>query len=265
MNPDAFRQLVLDYYTAHPRHLPWRESVDPYEILVSEIMLQQTQVERVIPKYQAFLRELPTAFALANAEQTALLRLWSGLGYNRRALNLQRAAQQIVASGGMPTTREGLRALPGVGEYTSGAVMAFAYNQPVVLIETNIRRALIHHFFPDSDQVADAALLPIIEQVLYRESPRIWYWAFMDYGSYLGRTLPNANRRSKHYTVQSPFKGSHRQLRGALLRVVSEGRDPESLQAIAQLTGRDPEEVATAIRQLEAEGFHVSSLLATLN
>lgn len=255
MNDTAFRQLVFDFYLSHPRPLPWRETGDPYSILVSEIMLQQTQAERVVPKYLAFLESFPDAKTLAAAEQVDLLRMWQGLGYNRRALNLQRAAQAIVTDfgGGMPQTRKELESLPGVGPYTAGAVLAFAFNQPITMIETNIRRAYIHHSFSDRDDISDTELFPLIERTVDQENPREWYYALMDYGNWLGRQLPNPNRRSKHYAKQSTFQGSHRQLRGAIVRLITKGET--NIAAIVEETGRSLTEIQTALRNLEKEGF----------
>lgn len=254
---DAFRAIVWDYYVAHARELPWRMpvlqkredgSLDPYAILVSEIMLQQTQVSRVVPKYHAFLELFPTIQVLADAEQGDVLRAWSGLGYNRRARFLWLAAQEVVArfAGVIPRTIGELTSLPGVGKNTAGAIMAYAYNEPVVYIETNIRTVFIHHFFKDQADIPDSVLLPLVDAALPRpkgkmqdqlreaEGERIssapvrkpaglphvrtWYWALMDYGSYLKSTAGNVSRASKHYVRQSTFQGSKRQLRGRVLR-----------------------------------------------
>jgi A/G-specific adenine glycosylase len=244
---------MQEYYAGHGRHdLPWRHpepdgSFDAYKIMVSEIMLQQTQVPRVIPKYLAFLQEFPTLDALAAADLAVVLRAWQGLGYNRRAKFLWQAAGQAAQAGGMPQTLEGLVALPGVGHNTAGAIMAYAYNQPVVFIETNIRTVYIHHCFHDTtDPVNDKLLLPLIEQSLDRDDPRSFYWALMDYGSHLKQTVGNASVRSKHYAKQSAFHGSRRQLRGKVLRLLGAGpmteadlmaqcedeRLPEVLQAL---------------------------------
>lgn len=219
----AFQNQVLQYYDRYGRHdLPWRQTNDPYAILVSELMLQQTQVERVIPKYQAFLKRWPTVDSLARARLATILKEWQGLGYNRRAQFLKRTAEEVMRSGGgkFPSTLHELCALPGIGPYTAAAVCVFAHNESVVLIETNVRRVYLHHFFPSVERVPDAALLPLIERTIPPGRAREWYSALMDYGTYLKRTVGNANVRSAHYKKQSVFAGSDRQIRGAILRLL---------------------------------------------
>lgn len=225
----AFAKKVLTYYKRHGRHhLPWRKTTDPYRILVSEIMLQQTQVERVIPKYQAFIRKFPTCRSLSKASLSEVLIMWQGLGYNRRAKMLQHAAKHCVVEhhGAIPRARESLLKLPGVGSYTASAVRVFAYNEPDTLIETNIRSAYIHHFFSDVKLVPDEKILSLI-RIPRATEPRVWYAALMDYGSHIKKTYPNPSRRSATYVRQSPFKGSNREVRGALLKRIARGRVDE--------------------------------------
>lgn len=160
----ALQETVWKYYHQHGRHdLPWRlpepdGSFDPYKILVSEIMLQQTQVPRVLPKFTEFLTKFPTGQELAEASLGEVLAAWSGLGYNRRAKFLWQAAQKVVRDfgGELPHTFEALESLPGIGKNTAGAVAAYAYNQPAIFLETNIRTIFIHHFFRDADLVPDS-------------------------------------------------------------------------------------------------------------
>jgi len=256
----AFREVVLGYHRAHGRDLPWRRTTDPYAVLVSEVMLQQTQVSRVIPKYEAFLERFPDAHALAAASLTEVLAAWSGLGYNRRAKSLKVAAEAIVAEygGAVPDTLEGLKALPGIGHATAAQILAFAFGVGVPFLETNVRAVILHHFFEDAEQVPDAALLPIVEATLDREDPRTWYWALMDYGTYLKRALPNPGRRSAHHARQGRFEGSNRQLRGWLLRELT-GRSGRSLDDLARTTEFPRARVAEALRALAAEGFLASS------
>lgn len=224
----------MAYYKKSGRHtLPWRKTHDPYRILVSEIMLQQTQVSRVIPFYRAFLKKFPTVRALAKAPLADVLRAWSGLGYNRRAKFLHDLARVALAKHGgkIPHEYEALRALPGVGEYTAKAVRVFAYDEPDVMLETNIRTALIHEFFPRAKKVDDKKLLPILVNALtHVDSPHIWYAALMDYGTHVKQTRGNATRRSRTYAKQSTFKGSLRQIRGAILHeLVTNGATTKSL------------------------------------
>lgn len=182
---ESFQDKVLGYYFANKRNLPWRNTKDPYRILVSEVMLQQTKVRRVIPKYKAFLRKFPTPQALAQASLKDVLVLWQGLGYNRRAKMLHEAARCVVKeyNGKLPLDRETLETLPGVGPYTAGAICVFAYNQPTVIIETNIRSVYLHFFFKGKESVSDRDILRCIGESLYVDNPMEWYSALMDYGS----------------------------------------------------------------------------------
>lgn len=226
----AFFTSLWEYYESHGRHdLPWRMAnkggaFDPYKIMVSEIMLQQTQVARVIPKYQEFLAQFPTIQTLGHAQLGDVLRVWQGLGYNRRAKFLWQAAQKVVDdfNGVLPDTNTDLVSLPGIGKNTAGAILVYAFNRPTVFIETNIRTVYIHHFFADKQGVDDKELISLIEQTLDIEQPRNFYWALMDYGTYLKQTEGNLNKLSKTYVKQSKFHGSKRQLRGAIIRLLSE-------------------------------------------
>jgi len=219
-----FRKAVLGFYKKHGRgHLPWRKTTNPYRILISEVMLQQTQVERVILKYKSFLKKFPTLYSLARAPLSSVLREWQGLGYNRRAKMLHTTAKTTIVnySGRMPTSYDELVALPGVGPYTASAVRVFAFNKPDLLIETNIRAALLHHFFPRAQKVHDRELLQLTVTPA-NVSPREWYAALMDYGAHLKATVPNPSRRSAHHVLQKPFRGSDREIRGAILRTLSQ-------------------------------------------
>lgn len=233
-----FKHTVYRYYRQHGRDLPWRRAessrtYDPYKILVSEIMLQQTQVNRVIPKYEEFLKRFPSVQGLAAASLGDVLRVWSGLGYNRRAKYLWQSARTIVAlhQGKMPQTQKELVALPGIGTNTAGAILVYAFNQPTIFIETNIRTVFIHHFFPERTDVSDREVLEVLEKVLmnpkrqgYRSATREgipyrdFYWALMDYGTFIKSSVGNASRQSSAYTKQGAFHGSRRQVRGAVLR-----------------------------------------------
>lgn len=226
---EEFREVVWQYYAKSARDLPWCQPgtsgvFDPYKIMVSEIMLQQTQATRVIPKYTAFIDVFPTVQALAGAPLADVITAWSGLGYNRRAKFLWEASRIIAGLGeGFPASIVALSALPGIGQNTAAAICAYAYNQPVVFIETNIRTVFIHHFFEHKDSVSDAELLPYVKSALDMESPREWYWALMDYGVHIKTTVGNVSRSSKHYTKQSTFNGSRRQLRGKIIRALTNG------------------------------------------
>lgn len=233
-----FIKTVWEYYHAKKRDLPWRlsesnGSFDAYKIFVSELMLQQTQVARVIPKYEAFLSQFPDVQTLAKSSLGDVLRLWQGLGYNRRAKFLWQASAQVVTDfgGDFPHTQKELVSLPGIGVNTAGAIMAYAWNKPVVYIETNIRTVIIHHFFHDEVQVTDKQIQAILEQTIKQvDNYREFYWALMDYGSHLKSTVGNKSRNSKAYTKQSPFQGSLRQIRGQVLReLASSSRSVDAL------------------------------------
>ncbi|MFM2340068.1 MAG: hypothetical protein RLZZ360_704 [Candidatus Parcubacteria bacterium] len=252
-----FVQTVWDFYTSEGRHtLPWRKTKDPYRILVSEVMLQQTQVDRVIPKYQEFLKAFPTFVVLAEAPLGAVLGHWQGLGYNRRAKMLHECAKAVVLdyNGKLPKDEVKLRALPGIGPYTARAVLAFAFGIAAPLIETNVRTVYIHHFFTDETDVTDAMLLPIIERTLPRDNPREWYYALMDYGSYLKRTVGNNITKSKHYTKQSTFKGSDRQIRGAIVKLLTTSNKLPYQKLKAELSF-DEVRVAAQLERLIEEGM----------
>jgi len=251
----AFVTIVKKYYTKEGRHdLAWRNTQDPYKIAVSEVMLQQTQVARVQEKYKEFLTLFPTVKKLAEAPLVEVLKIWTGLGYNRRAKFLKIMAETITKEqkGKFPNTVEELEKLPGVGHYTARAIATFAYNQPHVFIETNIRTVYMHHFFPESfELVDDKVLLPIIEATLDTENAREWYWALMDYGSYLKQSGIKIHRQSKQYIKQKPLKGSVREVRGALIKVLAQG--PQTITALRKKIDFDTARYNTAIEQLVAE------------
>ena len=224
---ERFRRRVWAHDRRHYRSLPWRETNDPYAILVSEVMLQQTQVDAGVQLLWTLPGPLSRSRQLAAAPLGAVLELWSGLGYNRRALALQRAAGAVVREHGgvIPADRDALLRLPGVGPATAGALLAFAFARPAVFIETNIRRLFLHQYFPAAITVPDAALLTLVARTLDRRQPRRWYYALMDWGAALGQQRAgNPNRRSAHYSRQSPFAGSRRELRGRVLRLLAERR-----------------------------------------
>ncbi len=253
-----FQKTIWDYYKANRRDFAWRRTKNPYRILVSEIMLQQTQTSRVVGKYKEFLKKFPNFKALAEASTADVLKTWQGLGYNRRALMLKKLAQEVVQNynAKLPANADELIALPGIGKGTAGAIMAFAFNAPVVFIETNIRRVYIHFFFSDRIGVSDAELLPLIENTLPQANSREWYHALMDYGAMLGQTRrkQNPNRRSAHYTKQSKFEGSDRQIRGALLRVLLHEPQLTVGQLVAKL-GYEKKRIVVALKALKQEGF----------
>ena len=253
-----FQAEVWQYFLDHKRDLPWRNvgddgTINPYHILVSEVMLQQTQVARVIPKYQSFLAKFPDLQTLAQATLADVLIAWSGLGYNRRARYLHIAAQELakLQPPSIPKDIHELIKLPGVGQNTAAAVLVYAFNIPHVFVETNIRSVFLHHFFDGQSNVADRQLMPYIEETLPANKARKWYWALMDYGSYLKSVNPNPSRASKHHVKQTKFEGSKRQLRGAVLKQLM-----NSPATLAHLETNIPDErLQVVLEDLASEGL----------
>nr|WP_301002633.1 A/G-specific adenine glycosylase [Methanoculleus sp.] len=223
-------------------------------------MLQQTQVERVAVKYREFLERFPDFESLARAPKSEVLLAWQGMGYNRRAIALQKTAQRVVDEygGRLPADVETLATFPGIGKATASAIVAYAFDMPVVYIETNIRRIFIHFFFQDGVGVRDDEILPLVEQALDRGSPREWYSALMDYGTVLKKRTANPNRRSASYSRQSRFEGSDRQVRGRILALVlEEGTVTE--EEVAARVGEEPGRVRRILIDLTREGFIAES------
>ena len=268
----TFRTLVLARGHELYRDLPWRRTRDPYAIWLSEVMLQQTQVSRVDGRWQRWLERFPSIDALAAADAADVLEEWQGMGYNRRALSLLRAAQVVADDGGvMPSDTNRLVALPGIGPATAAGIRAFAFDLPGVYLETNVRTVFLHELYPDASSVPDRELVPLVEATCPPDAsdpcddPRTWYYALLDYGAYLKRTVPNPSRRSSTHVRQSRFEGSHRQKRAMMVRIVlahrggltvEEARRELSAQEVE--AGREPVGVADAralLEELATEGF----------
>ena len=252
-----FRNFIYAFYARNRRSLPWRNTRDPYRILVSEIMLQQTQVVRVLEKYKKFIKVFPTVKALANAEFADVVRVWRGLGYNRRALALKRTAETIVQryNGIVPRDAELLAGLPGIGKTTARAICAFAFNQPTVFVETNIRSVFIHYFFNRECRVADDRIITLVGKTLDVKDPRAWYSALMDYGAYLKKLFENPCRRSTRYHIQSPFEGSDRQIRGLVLKILVSKKSGFTEAELIRKIGRTRERVKPILYKLTDEGL----------
>lgn len=263
---ERFVERVWAEGASRYRELPWRNIDDAYGVLVSEVMLQQTQVSRVLKHWERFMALFPTIDALAAADTAFVLEQWQGLGYNRRALALKRAAEQCSEryAGALPRTREELVELPGIGQATAAGVISFAYNEPSVYIETNVRTVFIHELFPDAEKVADRELAPLVEATCPVDRPRAWYYALLDWGAHLKQTTVNPSRRSAHYTRQSAFEGSRRQKRAEMLRCVlaESGMAPDELfaklDAFEREAGRggvDRADFESILADMVAEGF----------
>ncbi len=264
MENKAFISTIWTFYQASKRDLAWRKTQNPYFILVSEIMLQQTQVERVKTFYTRFIITFPTIQDLAEAPLTKVLLLWKGLGYNRRAVNLKKTAEIILLEfkGKFPRTYEELITLPGIGPGTAGAILNFAYSVPTAFIETNIRTVYLHFFFKKKHDIRDADILKLISKHLMSKMPfdssRDWFYALYDYGSMLKKTIGNQNKRSIHYKKQSIFKGSNRELRSLMLQYLL--THPKSTVAMVTIvmkkkTGKNKETILNNLKVFEKEGL----------
>lgn len=248
------------------RDLPWRNTRDPYAIWISEVMLQQTQVARVLTRWERFLSRFPTVDALAAASMSDVVEEWQGMGYNRRALALKKAADICSAEfgGRLPEGVDELVKLPGIGEATAAGITAFSRDIPCTYIETNVRAVFIHHFFPDEERVTDKQLRPLVEVACPAYDVRGWYYALLDYGAHLKKTQVNPSRKAAAYTRQSAFEGSRRQKRAWIVREVMAVPGLTSDQLLARLNavereaGREAvseEALASILADLSKEGF----------
>lgn len=288
---EQFRMLVRREGAERYRDLPWRRTRDPYGIWLSEVMLQQTQVARVLTRWPEWLERFPTVESLAAAPTSEVLAAWQGMGYNRRALALKAAAEAVTRDrdGVFPQDADELKALPGIGPATAQGIRAFAFDLPGVYLETNVRAVMLHHLFPDVPGVPDRELTPLVratcpdapgaargEGVADAEpspfavpqdaddTPRSWYYAMLDYGAWLKRAVPNPSRRSSSYTRQSRFEGSRRQKRSHIVRMLLDAQS-------AGAAGLTLEEVRDGVDGLERAAGRdavpaetVSSILADL-
>lgn len=252
---------VIKQGAALYRDFAWRQTDDPYAVMVSEVMLQQTQTSRVERYYERWIERFPTCDSLAAASVSDVLELWQGLGYNRRALALKRAAEQVSedCSGVMPQAIEELLALPGVGPATAAGIMAFAYNLPAAYLETNVRTVFLHELWPDEEGVHDPWVMAAVEiarDIVFERGidARQWNYALLDYGVFLKKQYPNPSRRSKHHTKQSAFEGSRRQKRARLLKDVLAYPGQEA-EAYVVMSGIEIHECSELLNTLTAEGF----------
>ena len=266
------RRRILPWYAGAARDVPWRRTTDPWAVLVSEVMLQQTQAARVAERFPPVLERFPTAGAMASASTAEVLAAWSGLGYNRRALALHRAAS-VIAAQGWPTAVDGLEALPGVGRYTARAVAALAFGQPVGAVDTNVRRWLVRRFgleptAPPRHLQAVADALAVADPRAAAADAAAWMHASMEFGAVICRprrpTCPTCPVRAgcpsrdvaPHVPVlqQAAFPGSERLLRGRLLRELSRAGDHTLPLALAR-TLADGHDLAGVLDRLEREGL----------
>lgn len=251
-----FRNFIWSFYKTQGRAFSWRMTHNPYHIVVSEVMLQQTQTQRVIEKYEEFITAFPSWKELADASFADVVTVWQGLGYNRRALALHAIAQKVVHeyNGVLVPDEQVLLTFPGIGPATAASICAFAFNQPTIFIETNIRTVCLHTFFKDQTMITDKQIMPYVAATLDHSNPRQWYYALTDYGVKLKKLYPESNKASKHYTKQSTFKGSDRQIRGIILRLLIQHVTIASSKLIS-IINDDQERVKKILDQLYKENF----------
>ena len=251
-----FSDQIHYFYQHEGRSFPWRDTVDPYRIILSELMLQQTQTERVLPKYELFLTLWPDFSVMAKSTLSEVLSAWRGLGYNRRALALRTIAQRSEAYGWtLPADYNLLIDFPMIGPATAAAIMAFAYGKRSIYLETNIRRVLIHQFHPEQSDVTDTVLRGELEELAdLQDDYKRWYYALMDYGVLLKKQLVNPNRRSAHYQKQAAFANSNRQIRGLLLTAFTE-QGTIQLSDVYERIPFPAERVQSCLDALVKEGF----------
>ena len=251
----SFQKMIYDHYNTFGRTFSWRQTVDPYHIFVSEVMLQQTQTVRVEKKYETFITRFPDFTSLAKAPLYDVLDAWQGLGYNRRAKFLHQSAQIIISKHGghIPNDVTILQTFPGIGKATAASIVAFAFNAPTVFVETNIRVVFIHLFLANKENISDAQLLSLVSQTIDTWSPRIWYYALTDYGAMLKSKGINPINKSKMYNKQSKFQGSDRQIRGAIIRQLINHKNPSL------------EQVCNALKKsLEAQPERIEKIMQAL-
>ena len=253
---NTFQKIIYSYFKQHRRDFPFRDDITPYNVLVSEIMLQQTQTGRVTEKFLEFKKKFPDFQALSTAPLDQVLQAWQGLGYNRRAIALKKIAELVTTefNGDLPNSVEQLKKFPQIGHNTASSIVAFAFNKSVYFIETNIRRVFIYYFFPKRNKIDDKEIFPLVKNTLDENNPRNWYYALMDYGVMLKKIHPELNKRSAHYRKQAPFKGSNRQIRGKILKLLlktSEVNETELSQALNVTLDK----LEGILKQLNKEGF----------
>ena len=253
-----FQTMILTWWKTHRRDLPWRKTHDPYKILVSEIMLQQTQVSRGLPKYIEFLEVFPTVEKLAGAKTSSVLRIWKGMGYNRRALYLQNTAKKVVLdyNGIFPNTEQQLTTLSGVGKYTARAIMVFAFAIDIAVVDTNIRQIITHFFFDDAPQ-PEKSIQEVADQLMPKGKAWEWHQALMDYGA----IALERNEKRSIKKKSKPFKETNRYFRGRLLDLVYEKqwKEADLMSEMVKKFGKDKEFMEEIINGMSKDGLIVCS------
>ncbi|MFX1499087.1 MAG: A/G-specific adenine glycosylase [Promethearchaeota archaeon] len=252
----TFQDIIYSYYKRAGKDFPFRRDINPYKVLISEIMLQQTQTSRVAVKFLEFIKKFPNLNELANAQTNEILEVWQGLGYNRRAIALKKIAEMIIDNydGKLPEDINILKSFPQIGHNTASSIIAFAFNRPTYFVETNIRRVYIYFFFQDKKLVSDKEILELVKETLDLSNPREWYYALMDYGAKLKKSHPELNKKSTHYRKQPNFKGSNREIRGKVLKVVLKEKTVDETE-ILKAVDSDPDKIRDVLNTLKGEGF----------
>jgi len=251
-----FQNIIYSYFKQYGRDFPFRDEISPYNVVISEMMLQQTQTNRVVEKFQQFIQKFPDFQSLANASLNDVLKVWQGLGYNRRAMALKKIAEKVVNEfdGTLPADVEILKSFPQIGHNTASSIVAFAFNMPTFFIEVNIRRVYIYFFFPGTSSIDDRVIMPIVRKTLDRSNVRKWYYALMDFGVMLKKTHPELNKRSAHYRKQSKFKGSNREIRGKILKLLITSNNLTEVEISKELE-IDSNKLKEIMNLLIKEGF----------
>ncbi|MHA1150111.1 MAG: A/G-specific adenine glycosylase [Promethearchaeota archaeon] len=253
---NQFQDIIYSYFKQYGRKFPFREKLKPYYVLVSEIMLQQTQTSAMSEKFLNFIQLFPDFKSLSQAPKEKVLKAWQGLGYNRRAIALKTIAEIVINEfdGNLPQTLDELKKFPQIGHNTASSIIAFAFNKPAYFIETNIRRVFIYFFFPKRNNIKDKEIEPLVEATINKKDPRTWYYALMDYGVMLKKTYPELHKRSTHYKKQKPFKGSNREIRGKILKIILKSNEI-SKNIIYNQFEHKKDRINNVLKQLEKEGF----------
>ncbi|MBY8985587.1 MAG: A/G-specific adenine glycosylase [Candidatus Lokiarchaeota archaeon] len=252
-----FRGIIHSFYKQHKRNFPFRENITPFKVLVSEIMLQQTQTGRVSVKFLNFVEKFPSFLALSKAPLEDVLKAWQGLGYNRRAIALKKISEIVMKdyNGKLPDSIKILNSFPQIGHNTASSILTFAFNKPTIFIETNIRRVYIYFFFHNKNNISDKEIIPIIEKTIDKLNPREWYYALMDYGVMLKKSHPDLHKQSAQYRKQTPFKGSNRQIRGKLLKLLLRAKTLKKFEIEKEFNNIKPDKLKEILIQLKKEGF----------
>ncbi|MFX1235972.1 MAG: A/G-specific adenine glycosylase [Promethearchaeota archaeon] len=252
----TFQGIIYSYYKRSGRNFPFRTDISPYNVLISEIMLQQTQTSRVADKFLEFINKFPNFNELANAKTNEILKVWQGLGYNRRALALKKIAKIVVNEyeGKLPEDINILKSFPQIGHNTASSILTFSFNKPTYFVETNIRRVYIHFFFRDKNLISDEEILPLVKKTLDFANPREWYYALMDYGVMLKKTHPELHKKSTHYRKQAKFEGSNREIRGKVLKMILREKNINETEIFKEVQ-RDRGTIREILNVLEDEGF----------